>query len=97
LGAIYNIDHVMIAWPDSFYARQYKIQVSNNPASGIWKTVYTDNAGNGGIDNITFPFPPIARRYVRILMQKHNAPIERLNEVYVGATGPVAAESGRRK
>jgi hypothetical protein len=89
LGAIYNVDHVVIAWPDSFYARQYKIQVSNNPASGIWKTVYTDNAGDGGIDDVTFS--PTAGRYVRLLMTKHNQTAERLNEVYVGATETVAA------
>ncbi len=94
LGTIYNIDHVMIAWPDSFYAKQYKIQVSNNPTSGIWKTVYTDNAGNGSIDNVTFS--PTAGRYVRILMTKHNQTAERLNEVYVGANEPVASVRKRQ-
>ena len=91
LGALYTIDNVVIDWSGSFYAKQYQIQLSYTAAAGTWETVYTDNAGNGGIDNVTFP--PTVGRYVRIMMTKHNETVERINEVYVAADAPVAKES----
>ena len=81
LGAVFSIDNVVIDWMGSFYAKQYKIQISFNAAAGTWETVYTDNAGNGGTDDVTFP--ATEARYVRILMTQHNEPTERLNEVEV--------------
>jgi len=90
LGAIYTIDKVVIDWSGSFYARQYQVQISSNDAA--WQTVYSDNAGNGGVDNITFS--AIAARYVRIFMTRHYEQIERLDEVEVyAASGALAKES----
>ena len=91
LGTIQTIDNVVIDWSGSFYAKEYQVQVSNTAASGSWETVYTNNAGNGGIDNVTFA--PTPARYVRIRMTKHNETTERLNEVYIGASAPVAKGS----
>jgi len=90
LGAIYTIDKVVINWSGSFYARQYQVQISSNDAA--WQTIYTDNAGNGGVDNITFS--AIATRYVRIFMARHYEQIERLDEVEVyAASGSLVKES----
>jgi len=91
LGATYNIDNVKINWRTTFYAKKYTVQVSLT-GSG-WTTVYTDNAGNGGIDNTTFT--SVAARYVRIRMTQHNAATERINEVDVcgAASSALAKES----
>jgi len=92
LGAVYSIDHVVIDWSGSFYAKQYKIQVSNTAAAGSWETVYTDNAGNGGIDDVMFTAADA--RYVRIMMTQHNEQVERLTEVQVyAASGSLSKES----
>jgi len=89
LGAVYNIDNVVIDWSGSYYAKQYQIQVSFTGAAGTWETVYTNTAGDGGgidgIDDVTFPATDA--RHVRILMTQHNEPVERINEVEVYASG----------
>jgi len=90
LGATYTIGSVVINWSGTFYAKNYKVQVSLTGSS--WQTVYTDNAGNGGIDNVTFV--AVSARYVRVHMTKHNEQVERINEfeVYVASVA-LAKES----
>jgi len=85
LGAVYNIDNVVIDWMGNFYAKQYQIQVSFTGAAGTWETVFTDNLGIGG--SISVFFTATDARYVRILMTQHNEPVERINEVEVYASG----------
>jgi hypothetical protein len=49
LGAQRHIDKVILRWENAASA-DYDIQVGNSP--GSWTTVYTDSAGNGGVDEI---------------------------------------------
>ena len=79
LGASCSINRVVIRWQSSFYAKNYQLQISNDDA--VYNTVYTDNAGNGGADEVTLV--PASGRYVRIYMTKNNGASERLNEVEV--------------
>ena len=94
LGATYNINNVIINWRTNYYARKYTVQVSLTGDG--WMTVYTDNPGNGGIDNVSFV--PQTGRYVRIRMTQNNSGTERLNEVEVyaasSALGKSVAENG---
>ncbi|NLR93397.1 PKD domain-containing protein [Flammeovirga agarivorans] len=48
----YSVNEVKIYWEGS-YSSQYEIQVSQDGTS--WNSVYTNNAGTGGEDIITFP------------------------------------------
>jgi len=89
LGATYNLNNVVINWRTGFYAKKYKVQVSLT-GSG-WTTVHTDNAGNGGTDNVTFT--ATAARYVRIHMSQHNKTTERINEVQVFAAPSALAKN----
>jgi len=92
LGATHSINNVVINWRESHYAAKYSVQVSLN--SSTWTTVYTDNAGNGGVDNVSFA--TAAARYVLIRITQNNGSSERLNEVEVYAASSqstkVAAE-----
>jgi len=93
LGTTYSIDNVMINWPGSFFAKKYTVQISLTGAGGSWTTVYTDNTGNGGVDNITFA-PQSGTRYVRVFMTQHNETVERINEFEVyAASGSLSKES----
>jgi len=89
LGATYNINNVVIDWRGIYYATKYTVQVSLT-GSG-WTTVYTDNAGNGGIDNVTFA--AASARYVRVRMTQNNSSTERINEVAVYAAASALAKS----
>jgi len=92
LGATYSIGSVVINWSGSFYAKKYTVQVSLTGAGGSWTTVHTDNAGNGGVDNITFA--AVSARYVRVHMTQHNEQVERINEFEVyAASGSLSKES----
>jgi len=79
-----NIGSVTVNWRSSYYARRYQIQVSNDDTN--WTTVYSDLAGNGGIDNISFA--AVFARYVRVYMTRNNSSSERINEfeVYGGSS-----------
>ena len=93
LGATYNINNVVINWRANFYAKKYTVQVSLT-GSG-WTAVYADNAGNGGIDNVSFA--TASARYVRIRMTQNNTSTERLNEVEVYGTSSVLAKASEVK
>jgi beta-galactosidase len=61
LGSTKTIGQVVIEWQNAF-GKAYQIQVSNDQQT--WTTVYTQSAGIGGVENITFP--PASGRYVRM-------------------------------
>ena len=61
LGGQYTISRVVLAW-ETAYGAQYEIQVSDNAVD--WTTVYTEYAGNGGIDEISLS--STEARYVRM-------------------------------
>ncbi|MFZ5985816.1 MAG: discoidin domain-containing protein [Bacillota bacterium] len=60
LGASYEIERVYIEW-ETAYARQYKIQVSDD--ANTWVDIYTNLSGNGDVDDIALSGKG---RYVRI-------------------------------
>ncbi|MDR0425124.1 MAG: discoidin domain-containing protein [Clostridiales Family XIII bacterium] len=62
LGAPYIISQVVIHWEAS-YARGYTIQTSNDGEA--WTDVYTEAAGDGGIDAIDIS-PAVTARWVRV-------------------------------
>ncbi|TKC86305.1 glycoside hydrolase family 2 [Trinickia terrae] len=61
LGAIQTFDKVLLVWENA-YGKAYQIQVSSDNQN--WTTVYTQNAGTGGAETITFP--STSARYVRM-------------------------------
>ncbi|HEY1535902.1 MAG TPA: discoidin domain-containing protein, partial [Polyangiaceae bacterium] len=66
LGATRTIKRVVLDWQAAF-SSQYDIQVSNAPSVG-WTTVYTNNAGDGGVDDLSGLSGQ--GRYVRMLGRK---------------------------
>ena len=56
-----NIQRVVLKWEDA-YAKAYEIQVSDDAKN--WKTVYTNKAGDGKTDEVTFN--PVQARFVRM-------------------------------
>lgn len=90
LGANYPINRVVIKWRNNYYAINYQVQVSSNGT--IFTTVYTDNAGNGGFDDVMFA--ATAARYVRVYMTRNNDSSERVDEVevYAGAGASLSSE-----
>ena len=62
LGQPFDIDRVVLSWETAF-ASQYQIQVSDDASN--WTTIYTENNGDGSIDDISLT--PTTSRYVRML------------------------------
>lgn len=50
LGASYTIGNIIIKWEAS-YGSEYKIQISNDNMN--WTDIYTENAGDGGTDDLS--------------------------------------------
>jgi beta-glucanase (GH16 family) len=61
MGQIRDVNGLTIYW-EAAYAATYNIQVSEDDST--WFTVYTDNAGNGGTDVISFPLQ--SAQYIKI-------------------------------
>ncbi len=61
LGTAQTINQVILRWENA-YGKQYQIQVSTDAKT--WTTVYTQAAGQGGVENIAFA--PVSARYVRM-------------------------------
>jgi hypothetical protein len=61
LGSPKTIGQVILRWENA-YGAAYQVQVSNDELT--WTSVYTQSAGKGGVENITFP--PVSGRYVRM-------------------------------
>lgn len=81
LGAEYDIGRVYLEW-ETAYARQYKIQVSNDAST--WTDVLTEYNGDGDIDDIELS---AKARYVRVYcMQRAN--YQWGNSIYVFAVYP---------
>jgi len=62
LGSIHAIDRVVLNL-ETAYGKGYEIQVSADARS--WATVYIEDNGNGGTDDIGFT--PASTRYVRVV------------------------------
>ncbi|MDZ7309356.1 MAG: T9SS type A sorting domain-containing protein, partial [candidate division KSB1 bacterium] len=63
----------VVKWKESYYAARYRFQISNTGGSSDneWTTVYTNNAGTAGTQDVTFT-SPFAARYFRIRMDQNN-------------------------
>jgi beta-galactosidase len=61
LGSPLLIDKVVLYW-QAAYGTQYQIQVSNDEQT--WTPVYTQTAGQGGVETLTFP--AVIDRYIRM-------------------------------
>ena len=61
LGASSTVNQVILRWENA-YGKAYQIQVS--PDGSTWTTVFTQTAGQGGVENISFP--AVSARYVRM-------------------------------
>ena len=62
LGSVQTFDRVVLRWENA-YGKAYQIQTSNDYQN--WTTVYTQPAGNGGTEDISFASTDA--RYVRML------------------------------
>lgn len=62
LGATTIINKVVLYW-EAAYGKAYQIQVSNDEQT--WTSVYTQTAGQGGVETLTFP--TVIKRYIRFL------------------------------
>ncbi|MDZ7309171.1 MAG: phytase, partial [candidate division KSB1 bacterium] len=89
LGAAYNINRAVIRWKESYYATSYRFQISNSGGSNDteWTTVYTNNAGRSGSQDVTFT-APFAARYFRIHMDKNNKDNNQVFELECYASAP---------
>lgn len=64
LGSARQVARAVLRW-EAAYGKGYTISVSDNGSA--WRTVATVTAGNGGVDNVTFP--ATTARYVRFTGQ----------------------------
>ena len=67
LGSVQAFNRVILFWQNA-YGVQYLIQTSNDQQN--WTTVYTQSAGKGGIEDLTFP--TVNARYVRMYGTQRN-------------------------
>lgn len=86
LGAVYNIDQVLLNWASQTYARTYQIQVSNDANS--WSDIYSTSSGNGGLDNLTSLTG--SGRYLRVYATQRGSTSYgyRLNEITIYGLSP---------
>ena len=90
LGASYSIDRVVLNW-EVAYGKRYEIQVSANAVN--WVTVFSEDNGDGGIDQISLA--PVTARFVRVLgLQRGTQWGYSLWEIGVYAAGGGSTTSG---
>lgn len=78
-GAPILVDRVIIKWYQTYFAKEYDVQVSEDGTN--WTTVYTNNAGALGMQEMSFT--AISARYVRLYMRKNNKANYRATELEV--------------
>ena len=71
------VDRVIIKWQQTYFAKEYDVQVSEDGVS--WTTVHTNNAGTLGTQEVTFT--AISARYLRLYMRKNNKANYRVTEL----------------
>ncbi len=89
LGAAMMIGRVVVNWNQSYYAKSYEVQVSNDAVS--WNTA-SSAIGKTGIQ--TLNFSPTTARYVRLDFKVNNKSNYRINEleIYSGAASAAKHE-----
>ncbi|MCK6557571.1 fibronectin type III domain-containing protein [bacterium] len=93
LGAAFDLTRAVIRWKENYFASRYRFQISNSGGNsdGDWTTVYTNNAGTAGTQDVTFS-SPFAARYFRIRMDQNNKANNQVYELECYAGG--AAKAG---
>ncbi|MCG3156248.1 MAG: hypothetical protein DKINENOH_02871 [bacterium] len=91
----YYLSRAVVKWKENYYASRYRFEISNTGGSSDseWTTVYTNNAGTAGTQDVTFT-SPFAARYFRIRMVqniKDNNQIFEL-ECYAGSAKQSAGD-----
>jgi hypothetical protein len=61
LGSPQPVSRVLLRW-EAAYARAYRVEVSGD--GNTWRTVWSTDSGDGGVDNDTFA--TTTARYVRV-------------------------------
>jgi titin len=81
-SAAVTVDRVVVKWHQTYFAKEYDIQVSSNGTN--WTTVYTNTAGAAGSQDLSFTATPA--KYARLYMRKNNKASYRVAEfeVYFG-------------
>ena len=92
LGQHFPVGRAVVRWQDTFYAKTYEIQVSNDDLN--WTTVYAVLAGASGAQDLTFP--QAAARYVRLNLLTANKTFYQIQEfeIYTGASTAIAKRRG---
>ena len=70
LGSVRQINKVVLNW-EAAYARQFRVQVSNDPSFATSTDLYATSAGTGGVNTLTVSG---SGRYVRLLGQTRATP-----------------------
>ncbi len=90
LGGPYYLSRAVVKWKDSHFAQRYRFEVSNTggDSDSEWTTVYTNNAGARGTQDVTFSTLSPAR-YFRIRMDQNNKNDNEIFELecYAGKPG----------
>ena len=83
LGAAMPVGRVIVRWKQSYYAKSYEVQVSNDEVN--WTPAYNATGKSG---DQTFNFSPTSARCVRLYFKKNNKSSYQLSEfeVYPGLT-----------
>ena len=88
LGSAFSLTRAVVKWKENYFGKQYRFQISNSggSADGEWTTVYTNNSGAEGAQDVTFT-SPFAARYFRIRIDRNNKDNNRILELecYAGA------------
>ncbi|GEM_PF-1755052 len=94
-NSLVAVGRVVVRWNQNYYASKYEIQVSNDDAN--WTTVYTNNSGAAGSQDVTFA--PASARYVRLYLTKNNKSSYRVIEVeiYIGGVAKIAENGSADK
>jgi hypothetical protein len=70
LGSTRQINRVVLNW-EAAYARQFRVQASNDPSFATSTDLYATSAGTGGVNTLTVNG---SGRYVRVLGQTRATP-----------------------
>jgi PKD repeat protein len=97
LGSAFNLTRAVVKWKENYFGKQYRFQISNSGgnADSEWTTVYTNNSGAEGAQDVTFT-SPFAARYFRIRIDRNNKDNTRILELecYAGAAKLNNGEGG---
>ena len=89
LGVTTTVAQINVNWEESYFAKSYEVQLSNEGMN--WNTVY-NAIGNTGVQALNFP--PATARYVRLNLKENNKSSYRIVELEIySGSGPAAKRS----